>query len=467
MHNKLQNSIQFILSILIDSVLVSLSFVFVYWLRFTSGFMEVTKGMLSFSYFLPSMGYITALWILIFYFQGQYETRKSRRLLDEIYEVVKGGIVASLFALAPTFFIRPFEYSRLYMGLSLVIAIFLVVVGRVVVNRIKIPLMRRGKLLYRTAIVGGGEMGMNIAKVLTNPAYGYQIMGHITVGSELKTLSNIPILGNIDETVSIIEKHHIDTLIMSFPLRSYENIAQVLSACNDLNVRFLFAPDTYELVTYRVNPYEINGLLLFGIKEYPLEGWYGGVKRTGDIITATIGLILGFPSLLLAAILIKFTSKGPVFYIQKRIGLNKKPFTMTKFRTMIHNAEAHTGPVWAKKNDKRVTSIGKIIRRMRIDELPQFINVLKGEMSVIGPRPERPYFVGRLSKIVPNYNERFRAKPGISGLAQVEHTYDRTAKDVIEKVKYDLYYIENATFKLDIEIVIRTLWVMATGKGVR
>jgi len=132
---------------------------------------------------------------------------------------------------------------------------------------------------------------------------------------------------------------------------------------------------------------------------------------------------------------------------------------------MIHNAEAHTGPVWAKKNDKRITPVGKILRRMRIDELPQLINVLRGEMSIIGPRPERPYFVRKLSKVILNYNERFRVRPGITGLAQVERVYDRTAEDVEEKLKYDLYYLENASFKLDIEILTRTLWVIVTGKG--
>lgn len=465
MRDKSQDIIQFIFSILLDVALVSLSFVFVYWLRFTSGLVEVTKGTLPFSYFLPSIGYVTALWILIFYLQGHYETKKSWRLLDEIYEVVKGGIVASVLALAPTFFIRPFEYSRLYMGLSLVTAIFFVILGRIIVNRIKIPFMKRGRLLYRTAIVGGGDMGMTIVKVLTNPVYGYQILGHITVDSNTEGLNNIPILGSINEIVAIIEKHHIDTLIMSFPLRSYGNIANILSTCKDLDVRFMFAPDVYELVTYRVNPYEVNGLLLFGIKEYPLEGWYGGAKRFVDITTAFVGLLLGLPVILLAAILIKSTSKGPVFYIQERIGLNKKPFAMIKFRTMIHNAEKHTGPIWAKKNDKRITPVGRILRRTRIDEFPQLINVLRGEMSVIGPRPERSYFVKKLLKKISNYNERFRARPGITGLAQVEHVYDRTAEDVEEKIKYDLYYLENASFKLDIEIITRTLWVMATGRG--
>jgi len=464
-HRKLNHAWQFILSLLLDALLVFLSFVFVYWLRFASGLVGVTKGMVPFSYFFPSIGYVTALWILIFYFQGHYETRKSWRLLDEIYEVVKGGIVASVLALAPTFFLRPFGYSRLYMGLSLVLALLFIILGRVIINRIKIPLMRRGRLLYRTAIVGG-EMGVTIAKVLTNPVYGYQIVGYITVDSESKPLHHISPLGSINEMVCIIKKHQIDTLIMSFPLRSYKNIAQVISTCKDLQVRFLFAPDVYELVTYRVTPYEINGLLLFGLKEYPLEGWYGGVKRFADITFAFIGLVLSLPVLLFAAVFVKLSSKGPVFYIQERIGLNKNPFVMIKFRTMIHNAEAHTGPVWAKKNDKRITPVGKILRRMRIDELPQLINVLKGEMSIIGPRPERPYFVRKLSKVILNYNERFRVRPGITGLAQVESVYDRTAEDVEEKLKYDLYYLENASFKLDIEILTRTLWVIVTGKGV-
>jgi exopolysaccharide biosynthesis polyprenyl glycosylphosphotransferase len=465
MQRRLNSVGEFILSISLDAALVFLSFTFVYWLRFISGFIKVTKGVYPFSHFLPSILYITALWILIFYFQGHYETRKSWRLLDEIYEIIKGGIVASLIALAPTFFARPFEYSRLYMGLSLLIAIFFVIFGRIVIKKIKMPFMKRGKLLYRTAIVGKEEMGMSIANVLSNPIYGYKIVGHITIGNESKISDDIPTLGSVDKIADIVKKHDIDTLIMSFPIRFFKNISQILFTCKDLNVRFLFTPDIYELVTYKVTPYEINGLLLFGIKEYPLEGWYGGVKRLMDIIAASIGLILASPLLLIVAVLIKLTSKGPIFYVQERIGLNKKPFTMMKFRTMIHNAEVHTGPVWAKKNDKRVTPIGRILRRTRIDEIPQLINVLQGNMSIIGPRPERSHFVRKLSRIVPNYSERFRIRPGITGLAQVEHVYDRTTEDVEQKLKHDLYYLENVCFQLDFEIAIRTIRVILTGRG--
>ncbi len=464
MQRKFNDIFQFILSVLLDAVLVFLSFAFVYWLRFTSGLMEVTKEAGSFFYFLPSIGYVTILWILIFYFQGHYETRKSWRLLDEVYEVIKGGIVASVIALAPTFFIRPFEYSRLFMGFSLIVAIFFVILGRMVVKRVRVPFMKKGKLLYRTAIVGGGEMGKTVVKVLSNPVYGYKVLGDISIDSR-SYLNSIPYLGKVDDIEAIIKKYKIDTLIMTFPLRAYENIAQVLYTCKDLDVRFLFAPDVYELVTYKATPYEIDGLLFFGIREYPLESWYGGVKRFTDIITAFLGLVLGFPLMMFGAILIKLTSKGPVCYIQKRVGLNGKIFSMIKFRTMIHNAEKHTGPVWAEKNDKRITPVGRILRNMRIDELPQLINVLKGEMSIIGPRPERPYFVDKLSRTVQNYNERFRARPGITGLAQIEHTYDKSIEDVEEKLKYDLYYLENASSKLDSEILMRTIWVAMTGRG--
>ena len=465
MQGRVNSPLRFILSILADVLLICFSFALVYWVRFISDLIPVTRGMVPFSHFLPGAGYVTALWILIFYLQGHYDTRKSWRLLEEIYEIVKGGVIASVLALAPTFFIRPFEYSRLYMALSITVAAFSVIVGRVVVRKIKIPFMRKGKLLFRTAILGGGEMGMTITKVLANPVYGYQIVGNITMNSNPKTLGNIPTLGSINEVVSIIKKYFIDTLIMSFPLRTYENIAQLVSTCKDLDVRLLFAPDVYELVTYRVTPYEVNGLLLFGIKEYPLEGWYGGVKRCVDMVSASVGLVITVPILLFSAMLIKLTSRGPIFYIQERVGLDKNPFAMIKFRTMIQNAEEHTGPVWAKKNDKRITPVGRVLRRMRIDELPQLINVLRGEMSVIGPRPERDYFVKKLSETVPNYNERFRARPGITGIAQIEHTYDRTVEDVEEKLKYDLYYLENASPNLDMEIAIRTLWVVFAGKG--
>lgn len=194
---------------------------------------------------------------------------------------------------------------------------------------------------------------------------------------------------------------------------------------------------------------------------------YSAMKRLSDVIAATIGLILLSPIILLTIILVKLTSKGPVFYSQERVGKNGETFNIYKFRTMKVDAEKESGPVWASKDDQRITSIGKFLRQSRIDELPQFINILKGEMSLIGPRPERPLFVNQFKNQISDYEKRLQVKPGITGLAQVWHRYDETIEDVKKKVKYDVLYIKKMCFWADFQIILRTFQVVITGFGAR
>jgi exopolysaccharide biosynthesis polyprenyl glycosylphosphotransferase len=191
------------------------------------------------------------------------------------------------------------------------------------------------------------------------------------------------------------------------------------------------------------------------------------LKRVFDIVISFVVLIGFLPLWILVAVTIKLTSRGPVLFQQRRIGRAGKRFVLHKFRSMIEDAERDTGPVWAQKNDRRVTKIGRVLRRMRLDEIPQLINVLKGEMSLVGPRPERPYFVEKLAQEIPLYSRRLNVKPGLTGWAQIKHNYDTSLDDVREKVKYDLYYIENMSLSLDLKILTRTILVTLTGSGAR
>lgn len=194
---------------------------------------------------------------------------------------------------------------------------------------------------------------------------------------------------------------------------------------------------------------------------------YDAAKRAFDIVSSTLGAVILSPLMIMAAVLVKCTSKGPMIYSQTRVGKDGKHFKIFKFRTMRVDAEKNTGPVWAAKNDKRLTPVGSFLRKSHIDELPQLFNVLKGEMSVIGPRPERPVFVQEFSEVIPNYTRRLEVKPGITGLAQVWHRYDETIQDVKKKVRYDILYIKKMCFWADINIILRTLRVVVTGEGAR
>ena len=193
--------------------------------------------------------------------------------------------------------------------------------------------------------------------------------------------------------------------------------------------------------------------------------WEKKLKRLIDVFNSLIILIISFPVIISAAIAIKLESRGPVFFKQERSGMNGITFRIIKFRSMYEDAEKHTGPVWSSKDDPRVTRVGKIVRRVRIDELPQMINVLKGEMSIVGPRPERPFFVEKLSQEIPYYKRRLKVRPGITGWAQVKHKYDESVEDVKIKLRYDLFYIENMSLRMDFKIIMRTIFVVLFGQG--
>ncbi len=233
----------------------------------------------------------------------------------------------------------------------------------------------------------------------------------------------------------------------------------------DSPVTVKIVPDLYDVMSGLVRTQQIAGMPLIAINlEY--TNWYQkGLKRIVDL-ALTIPILLFFsPVALLIAIAIKVESKGPIIYKQIRVGKDFRKFKTIKFRSMFQNAEDETGPMWAEHNDPRVTKIGRLIRRFRLDEVPQFVNVLLGDMSIIGPRPERPYFVDKLSKEFPLYHRRLSVLPGISGWSQIKNTYDQDIEDIRQKLKYDFYYIENLSFGLDLKIMISTIWVMFSGQG--
>ena len=225
-------------------------------------------------------------------------------------------------------------------------------------------------------------------------------------------------------------------------------------------------PDFYESINFKLPVSYIKDKWIIFSKGFDKlgSGIYKKIKRGIDIILSTLFLIISLPITLIIVILIKLTSKGPIFYVQERLGLNEKPFHIIKFRTMIVNAEKEK-PQWAGKNDARVTKLGKILRKLRIDELPQLINILKGEMSFVGPRPEREYFVRKLEKKIPYYSLRFVVKPGLTGWAQVNYRYGSSLEDAIEKLSYDLYYIKNMSLFLDFRIILKTIKICLFGMG--
>jgi len=273
------------------------------------------------------------------------------------------------------------------------------------------------------------------------------------------------VLGTYSDIPQVVRREGISGLIITHVSASPNEIQKILEYCGDIRVNIYMVPSLMDVISGHFKTHQIFGVPLMVLLQDHLPGWQAQVKRLMDIVISSIILLAGAPLWFVLAIVIRATSPGPAIYKQVRVGRNGRNYTMLKFRSMCADAEKRTGPQWAKAHDPRITPVGRFIRTTRLDEIPQFINVLKGEMSLVGPRPERPFFVEQLKKEIPWYVRRIKMKPGITGWAQVKHKYDASIEDVKQKVLYDLYYFENMSLALDVKIMLRTILVVFTGKG--
>jgi exopolysaccharide biosynthesis polyprenyl glycosylphosphotransferase len=331
-----------------------------------------------------------------------------------------------------------------------------------VIRKFQLKILQKGIGLRNSIIVGTDTKAKELYDTLIKfPQLGYMFVGFVglendnTFGKELGKLNNI---------VNIIQNNNVSEVLVALEPKDKDALLRTLDLCSDLNVHLKIMPDMYEIVSGMARTSQIYGAPLIEVMPELMSFNSRISKRVIDIFVSIFVLLLLFPFLLISAILIKSTSKGPIFYTQKRVGKNGKLFKIIKLRSMIQNAEKGK-PVWAHKKDSRVTPYGKFMRKLRIDEIPQFINVLKNDMSIVGPRPERPYFIDHLKKEIPYYTKRLSVKPGITGWAQVKHTYDTSIDDVKTKLQYDFYYIENMSLSLDFKIMLHTIFVVFLMKG--
>lgn len=447
----------FLTAIILDLIALWFAFVVSFWLRYSILPSARSEGMVLHHYYMLISLQIIVVWILVGYFAGAYDTKKIYPLPEQFYDIFRNTLISIVIALAMTFFYRPFTYSRL----SLVFAFFLihlfVGVEKLLFRYFKTFLFRKGKLLNRILVVGENPILRKTINVIENDKQlGLNIVEVIERNRKEGTGAFNGELQMISEKVKTKE---IEFVVMAFPFERHREIKEVLLQCRDLHINFLFVPDLFEIMISKVNQLDLEGIPLFILKQAPLEGWYGFLKRIIDVVFSVFFLIITASLFIIIPIAIKLDSKGGIFYLQKRVGKNEKTFRMVKFRSMMQNAEQKTGPVWVNgKNDSRVTRVGKILRATHFDEIPQLINILKNDMSLVGPRPERPVFVEKLKSQVDGYILRHAVKPGLTGIAQLEqHKPDSSIEDVRIKLQYDRYYMENACFKLDFIIIVRTI----------
>ena len=346
---------------------------------------------------------------------------------------------------------------------------FGLITSRIVFRTFQKYLLRKGFGRSNTVIVGFNSRGMETAKqILDHNNLGYDIIGFVQAVDDQninKFETNIPILGEENELKEIILNNQVSEVVLALEKLQHNRMMEVITHANGSPVSIKIVPDMYEVISGLARTEQIYGVPLIQVNPNLNTFYNKYLKRLLDLIIAIPCLLIFFPFWGIISLLIKFDSTGPVLYKQNRIGENNTTFTIRKFRSMYYDAEKDSGPVWASDEDPRITRVGAWLRRFRLDEIPQLINVVKGEMSIIGPRPERPFFIDKLMQEFPFYYRRHKVRPGITGWSQIKQPYDKDIDDVRKKLKFDFYYIENLSFSLDVKILASTFWVMLSGKG--
>jgi Undecaprenyl-phosphate glucose phosphotransferase len=442
-----------------DAVASNLAMLCAWFLRFSVKIIPVTKGQQEVETYLQLLPIVTIVFPLAFAVQGLYRIRPTRSKTEEWLSVAIGSIVATVVFSGVLLWVRPGHpdvlYSRATLGIFLICAIVFVILGRAIVRAVVERGHRDGKRLDRVLIAGSGELARAVVeRVNGHRELGFTVVGYLRNGEESK-LDGLECLGTIDEAEQVIADQNIDHVFVALPHAS----SQAMMALLDRLVRSVVAihvvPDLLQFMVLRSRVEDLDGLPTINLSETPLEGWSRFLKRGFDLVVAAAALIVFSPVMLIVAIAIKLGDRGPVFYRQERMGLDGKPFEIVKFRSMRVGAEKDTGAKWAEKNDPRRTRVGRFIRETSLDELPQLFNVLLGDMSVVGPRPERPQFVEQFRAEFPHYMLRHKVRAGITGWAQVHGWRGNTSMRM--RIEHDLYYIENWSLMLDLKILFMTL----------
>jgi exopolysaccharide biosynthesis polyprenyl glycosylphosphotransferase len=440
--------------VIIDALMTGLAFLLGYQFRLRSDY----ENILPFSAYWGMASVHVISIIGVFFFYRLYHRQRSLSYVDQFYAIFGAASVGTIIAIAfiSFFFKNQLDYPRLMMVYVWMLTVILTSIGRALQSRIQLSLQGRGWGEQRVLIVGTGDVGRIVMqKIRRSPELGYRVVGFVDDKVRVMTVQGSPVLGSSDNLPQIIADENINEVIIAMPEATHHELLNIVSKCDPGRVSIKVFPDVFQIMASEVTIGDLGGLPLLTVRDTAMHGWRLTVKRGVDIIGSAIGLVLLSPIMMLLAVLIKLESAGPVFYTQERMGLDGKSFMMLKFRSMRTDAEDETGPVWATADDSRRTRLGTIIRRRSLDELPQFINVLVGNMSLVGPRPERPVFVEQFKQSIPRYMDRHREKAGMTGWAQINGLRGDTS--IIERTKYDLWYIENWSLLLDFRIMIRTL----------
>lgn len=447
-----------------DLLALQAAFQLTFVIRFLTGWMLTPLGVPPYDQYLVTSVVLCVVWAGIFYENGLYDPRRTKSLGDDLERLLRGVVVGSMVVLSVAFFVRGASYSRTFFVLFFTLSLVFLTGGRAIARAWLKHTMKRGSATRRVLFLGATAMRGRLVETFTNqPGLGLTPVGQITDptieddedGSQDVSGGQLPLLGSVDEIDRIVDEHEVDLVLLTLPFRKLWKVTEIVERIGDRNVDVQFVPDMERLHASRMRLREIAGIPFISVRETGLSGIDRIVKRAFDVVGASALLLATSPLMLVIALLVRLSSKGPIFYAQKRLGRDNRTFRMLKFRTMRVDAEVATGPVWTVEDDPRRTRMGTFLRRYSLDELPQFLNVLRGDMSLVGPRPERGVFVDEFQQRIPRYLERHRVRSGVTGWAQVHGLRGNTPVEV--RTLYDLYYVENWSLALDLRILLKTV----------
>lgn len=460
-----------LLHILGDIACAGAAFVIAYLIRFETGLLDIPKGQPPLEQYLAVLPFVALTVPLAFHVQRLYRFRRGRTRLDDFFAVLVGTLLTVLVAVAGTLYVQTYylpntlkeqgylEVSQAVWVIFLAVNVVLAFTMREVVRTQLRRRWRAGIGLRRVLIVGASDLGRLVAdRILEHGELGFRLVGFIDdrfATTDAIGYRGLPILGALPDAPDVCSREQIDELYIALPLDEHVKMLSVVEFASREVIEVHVVPDLLQFIALRSRLEDLDGLPIISINDVPLRGFNSLIKRAVDVTVSSLVLLVGALPALIVAALIKRSSAGPVFYTQERMGLDGKSFTVYKFRSMPIDAEEVTGPIWARDDDPRATRIGRWLRKTDMDELPQFWNVLTGDMSIVGPRPERPFFVEQFKHQIPQYMLRHKVKAGITGWAQINGWRGNTSLE--KRIEYDLYYIENWSIGLDLKIMWLTV----------
>ena len=449
------------LHLLVDAIVVAISYLLAWYIKFCTVFADTEPGAgaLDMGTYFSFLYFVVPEYIILYYFFNMYAPKRGTRRKYELEGILKANTVGIVLFIVVLYMIKQQHFSRFMMGAFFVINIVLTTISRTLIRNTLLYFRKKGYNLKYILLIGYSRAAEEyITRINANPQWGYVVRGilddRIPSGTMYK---GVKVVGRIENIRYILPENKLDEIAITLALKDYDHLESIVDLCEKSGVHTKFIPDYNSLVPSHPYTEDLMGLPVINIRYVPLTNTLNRVaKRAVDIIGSSLGIVISSPIMVAAALAIKFTSRGPVIFKQERVGLHNRTFKMYKFRTMEMQRPSAEESAWTVKDDPRVTGVGKFLRRTSLDELPQLFNILVGEMSLVGPRPERPQFVEKFKEEIPRYMIKHQVRPGLTGWAQINGYRGDTS--IRKRIEYDLFYIENWTMSFDIKIMFLTLF---------